>query len=231
MTQIGEAAEALPDYFASDGELCPCCLRPKHPSATLREAPATIESHPDRLGIDDLPGSGDGRYATARHHLVPPRQCWARVDRLARIGAAVGFDINHPGNGMALPTPAERYRGDGDAAGFDRLDRVQQARIARFWMRELGRQWHDRTDAEDEGALDHGGYDQAVIARLVRELALLTLAAPCRTEGDRSEEIRARLEAISDEVRAKLDAFAGIPRASAPFFVSAAAAALAAEDA
>jgi hypothetical protein len=231
MTQIGEAAEALPDFFAGDGELCPCCLRPRHPSATLREAPATIESRPDRLGIDDLPGSGDGRYTTARHHLVPAKPCWARVDRLARIGAAVGFDINHAGNGEALPAPAASYRGDEGATSFDRLDRLQQARVARFWMRELGRQWHDQADTADESPLDHPGYDQAVIARLVRELALLTMAAPCRAEADRSEEIRARLEAISGEIRAKLDAFASDPRASAPFFVSSAAAALAAEQA
>jgi hypothetical protein len=94
-------------------------------------------------------------------------------------------------------------------------------------MRELGRQWHDLESAGN--TIDHAGYDQAVLARLVRELALLTLAAPCRSENDRSEAIRARLEAISGEIRAKLDAFADDPRASAPFYVSTAAAAFAAE--
>jgi hypothetical protein len=229
--QVGETAEALIDLFASDGELCPCCWRAKHPSATLREAPAVIESHPDQLGLDDLPSVGDGRHGTARHHLIPPTQAWARVERLARIGAAVGFDINHPGNGIALPCPAAAYR-DGDrSVPFDALAEDQRARIARFWMRELGLPWHDAADAPDEGALDHPGYDQAVIARLVRELALITLAAPCRDEVDRSQELRWRLEAISDEIRAKLTAFAQDPRASAPFVVSVAAAAFAAEGA
>ncbi len=243
--QVGERAEALVDYFAEDADGCPFCFMPRHDSPTVGDAAAEpVTSLPAELGCEPLPGAGAGRYATARHHLIPALQCFARVPRLVRMASAVSFDINHHGNGMALPTVAGPYLLDGEQTVFGELPEQRQVLIARYWMRELGLQWHDGnghldhpleerapTDMEDEGSLDHPGYDQVVIARLVRELVLLATARPCEDDEDRSPEIRKRLEDISDvEIRGRLMAFAE-PRASHPFFVSRSAWAFACEAA
>lgn len=232
--QVGERAEALIDYFAVDADGCPFCFMPRHDSPTVGDASdIPVVSLPAEIGCEPIPGAGAGRYATARHHLVPALQCYAKVPQLVRMGDAVSFDINHPGNGMALPTVAGPYLLDGAQKGFGELPESRRVLIARYWMRELASQWHDgdghldrpleeRDPAgmEDEGSLDHPGYDQVVIARLMREMAQLATARPCQDDQDRSAEIRERLQAISDvEIRGKLSAFAE-PRASHPFFVS-----------
>lgn len=225
--QIGEAVQRLPDYFAADGQRCGCCLQPRHPSPLLDAPPPEPPPEPEPP-LPALPGEGDGRFVTARHRLLPG-PVWASVPRLATLAARAGFDPEANAYRIALPMPAASYRDREPAASyrdreapvpFARLRPDQRVRIARFWMAELGLPWHDReVDGADAESVPHPGYDQAVQALLLRELALLTIGSDCRAE-DGSARVRSRLGAIVDRIRGRIAAFAASPRAAAPFLTS-----------
>lgn len=215
--QLGEAVQRLPDWFAADGERCACCRQPRHASPLLDRSPPPPPEAEEPLPA--IPGEGDGRFATARHRLLPG-PVWASLPRLASLAAQAGFDPALNAHRVALPMPAASYR-DGDrpqASAALRPD--QRARIARYWMAELGLPWHDRPmDGADEEEVAHPGYDRAVQALLQRELAMATIGEDCRA-AEGAERLRARLDRVSERIRVRLALFDRSPRSAAPFLPS-----------
>ena len=215
---------------------CPFgCGKAPHKFESKKQSEDTkIESIPSQLGDLPINGVAPGKWGRARHHIIPAKQCFAIVRRLARMAMAVGYDINNSENGIGLPTVNNPYTYNGVTKNFGEFtDPKIKEDIAFDVMDNTGKQWHvgnhsykikskepeEPEKMKDEGKLPHLPYDLEVIDRLIREMSQWEEAKLCQKTKDDSDKYIKAMNAISKEIRGKLDAFK--KGGSEPFFVSA----------
>jgi hypothetical protein len=237
MTEIGELCAAnLTDEQSDDN--CPFCYEKRHPfPSAIEEETAKVVSKPDQLGCKPLMVSGPWNHTTAKHHLISAMQCFARVRRLVRMATNVGYDINDPPNGIALPTVANNITYEVGTKGpqkFGRFDDGDKQNIAFAVMDQALAQWHvghhafeidippDWSSEVNEDDLGHTvSYDQSVIKELLAIMDAWVAHPVCKKEDDQSSHLRSDMDALSKRIKDRLDKYgARKPRDSAPFYVS-----------
>lgn len=232
MTEILEAATMV---AASQDECIYCGKKEKHENKTKKNEPdlSTVKSLPDNLKCSHLKleAAIPGKYTKANHHIIPVKQCFLKVKKLAQIALSVSYDINSPTNGIALPTVCNMYNSHGKIQNFGQFSSAVKDEIAMNMMQETGMQWHvghhayelnetASSDAPDEGEINHLPYDKEVQRLLVGICIDFYRNEYCQTEKDESEKIKAQLDEICKAIRTKLDSFAADPKNSTPFYVS-----------
>ena len=226
------------DISKSPDEVCPwgCGKKPHDDYKSKKQSENTkIESKPDQLGCSDVPGGGEGKWTTAKHHLIPAKQCFAKVRRLARMAMSVGYDINDKKNGIGLPTIKNPYTYEGKTKNYGKFTKNEKKEIAFDVMDKTNMQWHvghhrykmgkyeecgpDDEPSLDQGVIDHQTYDMEVIDRLIKEMCQWDEAKICEEKDeDLSEEAKECMNRISKEIEDKLKAFQY--GNSKPYFVS-----------
>lgn len=232
MTEILEAATMV---ATSQDECIYCGKKEKHKNTTKKNEPdlTTVKSLPDNLKCfhPKLSVPTPGKYTKANHHIIPVKQCFLKVKRLAQIALSVNYDINSPTNGIALPTVCNMYDYQGKIQNFGQFSPTVKDEIAMNMMQETGMQWHvghhayelnetASSDASDEGEIDHRPYDKEVQRLLVDICIDFYRDEYCQTDEDESNKIKAILDNICNEIRKKLNDFATNPKNSTPFYVS-----------
>lgn len=237
MTQIGELA-LVNTVDETNDDKCPFCYKARHkfPSAK-KKASSKVTSKPGQLKCPTLVPAGPWPHTTAKHHLISAIQCYAKVRRLVRMATMVGYDINDPPNGIALPTVANNIRYSlrgGAKMKFGAFGPAEKKEIAFEVMAQAKAQWHvghhgfeidipqDWGDELDDDYVGHTiSYDTTVIEELLAILDAWVAAKWCEEEEDKSDKIKKEMDQLSDRIRAKLDMFATeMPASSLPFFVS-----------
>jgi hypothetical protein len=240
MSEVGELVGAPMVEVQKDE--CPFCGKSPHDSKWENKKPnMKVVSRPKNLGDLPLtPPKKKGCYGRARHHIIPAIQCFAMLPRLVAMASMVNYNINAKENGIGLPTVWNPYKlSNGTPVKFGDLkkDDPEKKRIQYDAMRTTKAQWHvgnhhwkpdkgpegecGTEDMADEGKIDHGSYDMEVIKRLFDFMCNVLAAELCEDPEDNSEEVKKRLEEISNvEIRGKLNNFKTNPSESKPFFVS-----------
>jgi len=234
--EIAESA-AVPGT-ASPKEKCPFCHKkpPGHDAAFTGKPNQKIVSTPKSLGELTIPGVQAGRWGRARHHIIPAKQCFARVRRLARMALSAGYDINESSNGIGLPTVKNPYTHNGTTANFGKFGPAEKQEISFKMMTMSKKQWHvgnhsyeisgnpqdENENMADEGSINHQPYDKEVIKLLVRLMNSLVQQKLCDKK-DQSDKVKNDVKTIESTIKGNLNAFASNPLSSTPFFVSRAA--------
>ncbi len=241
MTDLGEAVAIIIEKDKKLDSKCPFCYKKEKGHAGSPQegnADDQVVSKPTALGSLDI-GQGASIapywYNRARHHIIPAKQCFAKVRRLTRMAMAAGYDVNDGGNnGIGLPTVKNNYTHNGKTQKYGKFSLPEKRDIAFEIMKITGKQWHvghhhytipvnegDENGAEEEGTLDHMCYDMEVIKKLIMVMEFFVKANLCDQNEDQSSAIKDEINKVSRKIRDKLNSFASNPSESRPFFVSA----------
>lgn len=233
MTQIGEAVAMA---AATSDECIYCGKKENHENKTKKKEPdlKSVKSLPASLGCAHpmLVSAIPGKYTKANHHIIPVKQCFIKVKRLAQIALSVNYNINSSTNGIALPTVCNPYSYKGKTQNFGMFKPSSvKDEIAMSMMKETGMQWHvghhaykinetASSDASDEGEINHLPYDKEVQKMLIDICIEFYEKEFCQTDEDEADNIKAQLDDICVTIKSKLDAFKSAPKSSTPFYVS-----------
>ena len=231
MTQIGEGVAVT--TITVDADKCPFCGKDEHDFPEKKKVDISkIKSIPAALNCGNLsPMQEKGKYGRARHHMIPAHQCYTKLQRIAEMGEAVGYDINNEKNGIPLPTVWNKYKINGKRINFGKLNEDQKNHIRNNAMRETGAQWHvgnhhyeipemeDTTDGmSDEGELDHYPYDIVVLKKLRKTADKARSKNLCETNDQ--DKVKLDLDKLCKEIKTKLNKFKDNPSSSHPYYVS-----------
>jgi hypothetical protein len=241
MTEIGEMV-AVAIENSKHKDVCPFCDKAPHDFPSKKAEPTSaVESIPANLQCARLPVIGVLPYATAAHHLISAKQCYAKLRRLVQMGSMVGYDINAEPNGISLPTIAKNIAYTMNGKGpksFGEFDPPEQRKIAFGVMDNAKAQWHVGHHAVKVSAIDGAGesdageddealighvvsYDESVIKELLKLLDAWEGSDLCKEPEDKSGNFIKDMDTISDKIRSKLNQFATPnPMGSFPYFVS-----------
>jgi hypothetical protein len=118
MTQIGEAITMT---AATLDECIYCGKKENHKNKTKKKEPdlKPVKSLPASLGCTHLVlDSAIPKYTKANHHIIPVKQCFIKVKRLAQIALSINYDINASINGIELPTVCNPCSYNGKTQNF-----------------------------------------------------------------------------------------------------------------
>lgn len=255
MTELLELADLALINSQTDETLCPFCQKEPigHKKGDKKSLSDKVKSIPKELGCDvsswkdkNSPKKrteGDLPYTMARHHLISAIQCYAKIKRLVRMGDLANYNINHPKNGIGLPTTVwdMKYVERGEKKQYGKLDEpTGKRRVANALMTELGAQWHvghhsfkitvPKVDADtwsnsgiDEKDEDDYPHDTKYDILVIKELFSLVKSFNENScdEEDRSQVFIENMNKISGLIKGKLEKFnSKKPADSSPFFVS-----------
>lgn len=164
--------------------------------------------------------------------MIPAKQCYTKLHRIAAMGQSVGYNINGEQNGIPLPTVWNKYKVNGKSVNFGKIDDENEKDKIRFAaMKATGAQWHvgnhhydmpeaeDKTDdMTDEGELDHLPYDEVVLKELLKIADKAVSKHLC--EDDEQDKIKEKLDALCKKIETKLNNFNKNPKTSFPYYVS-----------
>lgn len=233
---MSEIGEKVAKTAAAEDECIYCGKKEQHDNDTKKKEPdlESVKSLPSSLGCTHpkLDSPISGKCTKANHHIIPVKQCFLKVQRLAQIALSVDYNINAKKNGIALPTVCNPYTYEGETKNFGKFKpKSIKDKIAIDVMKELGMQWHvghhayklnetASSEAPDEGEINHLPYDKEVIKLLVEICINWYKEEFCQSEKDKSEKIKAQLDKVCDTVRDRLNAFKNRPKSSNPYYVS-----------
>jgi hypothetical protein len=237
MTEIGELIATANKSDKKDK--CPFCPdKDLDDCKQKKQKPTTkVVSKPNQLACGTLAQKGTHTYTTAKHHLISAKQCYAKIRRLVRMGSMVGYDINDPPNGIALPTVANNLRftaGKSKQKKYGQLSPDEKEAVAFSIMASAKAQWHvghhavtvelaeQWADEEEDAPWRRGhfvSYDTEVIAQLLKLLSKYKPEQEC--DPKKAKDFKSDMDNLSDQIKGKLKEFEGAdPGGSAPYFVS-----------
>lgn len=237
MTEIGELVAQ--SNIKDDKLMCPFC-----PNKALDDCKAKkqqpnskVVSKPKQLACTPLVQKGVHSYTTARHHLISAKQCYAKLQRLVRMGSIAKYDINDPPNGIALPTAAHNLRytvGASIKSKYGKLSAAEKKIVAFAVMDVAKAQWHVGHHAVTVEVLEHWAdeeegkpwrrghqisYDNEVTDKLLKLISKFEPESEC--DETKPGDFKIEMDNLSKKIKGKLNKFGeNKPEASCPFFVS-----------
>lgn len=222
MTDIGEGVAV--SVITVEEDKCIFCGEAVHETTTeKKEGKGELKSIPKNLGCSPIPQDPQvAFYSTAAHHLIPAIQCLAKFARLSQMADSVGYDVNSPKNGLALPTHGQLNKNSYLLEGvkYGDLSSIDKKAVAFDVMKHLdnnpgdyGAQWHVghhdwsfetvKVLATDTDSISHStNYDQKVTS-LLRDLEskLSKNRKICEPdEGEPGGEVIKKLDKLSEKI-------------------------------
>lgn len=220
--------------FCPDKDLSKCERAKKNPPQK------EVESKPDALGCGDLSFTGcTHAFATANHHLISAKQCYARLKRAVRMGSMANYDINDKKNGIPLPTIANNLTfqvGSKKATNYGALGDDEKKEVAFAVMEFAGAQWHvghHRVEIErphyaeemEDAPWVRGhtvSYDSEVINQILKILS--SYDPPENCDDTKPDQFKEDMEKLSKTIAEKLNEFGKgpgkDPTKSFPYYAS-----------
>jgi hypothetical protein len=224
VTDVGEGV-AIFDAAAENEVKCPICGKALHETTTeKKEGKGELKSIPKNLGISSIPQDPKvAFYTTAAHHLIPAIQCLAKFIRLSKMADAVGYDVNAPINGLALPTHGQLNQNSYllDGVKYGDLNAVNKKAVAFDVMGHLdkntedyGSQWHvghhdwsfetAKSLATDSDDISHGKNYEGEVNQELRflEKNLAVDSNVCEPEeGEPGDAVISELNELSETIK------------------------------
>lgn len=237
MTEVIEAVAI--SNVQDDKVKCPFCPNKKLDECKPKKQDPDMKvvSKPSQLACTPLIPKGEYLYTTAKHHLISAKQCYAKLDRVVRMGSMAKYDINAPKNGIPLPTINNDLRytvGDKVNAKYGDLSLNEKKTVAFSVMEVEKAQWHvghhavqikiaDNWANEEEDTPWRRGhlisYDNEVLNKLLKLVAKFEPESQC--DEAKPDNFKTEMDSLSDKIKEKLNKFkTSSPSSSKPFFVS-----------
>lgn len=222
MTDIGEGISI--GIILDEEDKCIFCGKAVHETTKeKKEGKGELKSIPKKLGCSPIPQDPQvAFYSTAAHHLIPATQCLTKFRRLSQMADAVGYDVNNPNNGLALPTHGQLNKNNYLLEGvkYGDLSSVDKKAVAFDVMRHLdnnpgnyGAQWHvghhdwsfDTVKAlvTDTDNISHSTNYEQKVNSLLRDLEskLSKSTKICEPEtGEPGREVITKLDKLSEKI-------------------------------